>query len=68
MPLSFYLYGTAAVVVVTFVIVGLFVLRIGEAPLRPHLDLFDLAAGRIVAHPGVILFVRLIAAGLFVVT
>jgi hypothetical protein len=68
LPLSFYLYGTAVVVVVTFVIVGLFVRRIDEAPHRPRLDLLDLAAGRIVAHPGVILLLRLIAAGLFVVT
>ena len=68
LPLSFYLYGTAALVVVTFVIVVLFVRRIGEAPHRPRLDLLDLAAGRIIAHPGVILLLRLIAAGLFVVT
>ena len=68
MPLSFYLYGTAAVVVVTFVIVGLFVRRTGEAPYRRQLDLLDHAAGRIIAHPAVILLLKLVAAGLFLVT
>jgi hypothetical protein len=68
LPLSLYLYGTAAVVVVTFVIIGLFVRRLGEVPHRPRHDLLAHAAGKIVAHSGVILLLRLIAAGLFVVT
>jgi hypothetical protein len=68
LPLSLYLYGTAAVVVVTFVIIGLFVRRLGKVPHRPHHDLLAHAAGKIVAHSSVILLLRLIAAGLFVVT
>jgi hypothetical protein len=68
LPLSLYLYGTAAVVVVTFIIVGLFVRRISETPHRLRLDLLDLAVVKIVAHPGVILLLRLVAAGFFIVT
>ena len=68
LPLSLYLYGTAAVVVVTFVIVGLFVRRTGEAPYHWQLDLLGHAAGRIIAHPAVILLLKLVAAGLFLVT
>jgi hypothetical protein len=68
LPLSLYLYGTAAVVVVTFVIVGFFVRHTAEARHRPQLDLLGHAAGKIIAHPGVILLLKLVAAGLFVVT
>ncbi|MGZ5932517.1 MAG: hypothetical protein ACXWLW_10180, partial [Rhizomicrobium sp.] len=68
LPLSLYLYGTAAVVVVTFVIVGLFVRHTAEARHRPRLDLLGHAAGKIIAHPGVILLLKLVAAVLFVVT
>ena len=68
LPLSLYLYGTAAVVVVTFIIVGLLVRRIGEAPHRPRIDLLDLGAARIAAHPGTILLLRLVAVGFFVIT
>jgi hypothetical protein len=68
LPLSLYLYGTAAVVVVTFVIIGLFVRHGAEARHRPRLDLLGHAAGKIIAHPGVILLLKPVAAGLFVVT
>ena len=68
LPLSLYLYGTAAVVVVTFVIVGLFVRHTAEARHSPRLDLLGHAAGKIIAYPGVILVLKLVAAGLFVVT
>ncbi|MGB9395131.1 MAG: hypothetical protein WCB32_10130 [Pseudolabrys sp.] len=68
LPLSLYLYGTAAVVVVTFVIVGLFVRHTAEARHRPRLDLLGHAAGKIIAHPGVILLLKLVATVLFVVT
>ena len=68
LPLSLYLYGTAAVVVVTFVIVGLFVRHTAEARHSPRLDLLGHAAGKIIAYPGVILLLKLVAAGLFVVT
>ena len=68
LPLSLYLYGAAAVVVATFVIVGLFVRHTAEARHRPRRDLLGHAAGKIVAHPGVILLLKLAAAALFVVT
>jgi hypothetical protein len=68
LPLSLYLYGTAAVVVVTFAIVGFFVRHTPEERHRPRFDLLGHAAGRIIAHPGVILLLKLVAAGLFVVT
>ena len=55
LPLSLYLYGTAAVVVVTFAIVGLFVRHTAEARHHPRLDLLGHAAGKIIAYPGVIL-------------
>jgi hypothetical protein len=68
LPLYLYLYGTAAVVVVTFVLVALFVRRTGGTTRRPRLDLLGYAPGKIIAHPGVILLLKLVAAGLFVVT
>jgi hypothetical protein len=68
LPLYLYLYGTAAVVVVTFVLVALFVRRTGGTTRRPRLDLLGYAPGKIIAHPGVILLLKLLAAGLFVVT
>lgn len=68
LPLYLYLYGTAAVVVVTFVLVALFVRRTGGTTRRPRLDLVGYAPGKIIAHPGLILLLKLVAAGLFVVT
>ena len=68
LPLYLYLYGTAAVVVVTFVLVALFVRRTGGTTRRPRLDLLGYAPGKIIAHPGIILLLKLVAAGLFVVT
>jgi hypothetical protein len=65
LPLSLYLYGTAAVVVVTFVIVSLLVRRAGRRrssrDLRPHRAEFDL-------HPGAILALKLVALAVFIVT
>jgi len=68
LPLYLYLYGTAAVVVVTFVLVAFFARRTGGTGHRPRLDLLAYAPGKIIAHPGVILLLKLFAAGLFVVT
>ena len=68
LPLYLYLYGTAAVVIVTFVLVALFVRRTGGTTRRPRLDLLGYAPGKIIAHPAVILLLKLVAAGLFVVT
>ncbi|MGE5600300.1 MAG: hypothetical protein ACM3X2_02065, partial [Pseudomonadota bacterium] len=68
LPLYLYLYGTAAVVVVTFVLVAFFVRRTGGTAHRPRLDLLGYVPGKIIAHPSVILLLKLVAAGLFVVT
>jgi hypothetical protein len=68
LPLTFYLYGSAAVVVVTFIIIGLFIRDAKEPRARLRLDLFRYAPGKIIPQPGVILLLKLIAAGLFVVT
>jgi hypothetical protein len=68
LPLYLYLYGIAAVVVVTFVIVALFVRRADAARRSPRLDLSGYAAGKIIARPGAVLSLRLLAAGLFLVT
>ena len=68
LPLSLYLYGTAAVVAITFLIVGLFVRRPAEIRHRLQFDLLSHAAGKIITHPAVILLATLVAAGLFVIT
>ena len=68
LPLSLYLYGTAAVVVVTFAVVGFFVRRTSYARDYPRLDLLAHHAGRMFAHPGLVFLLKLIAVSLFVVT
>ncbi|MEX2127038.1 MAG: hypothetical protein WD871_02190 [Xanthobacteraceae bacterium] len=68
LPLSLYLYGTAAVVIVTFAVVGLFVRRTSHARDYPQFDLFAHPAGRMLAHPGLVLLLKLVALVLFVVT
>ena len=50
-PLSFYLVGTAAAVVVSFVIVGLFVREVSRAQPYPRLDLLATPPGRWIASP-----------------
>src|SRR6266702_8217858 len=52
LPLSLYLMGTAAAVVVSFVIVGLFVREVPKAQAYPHADLSATLLGRLIAHPG----------------
>ncbi|HZP68855.1 MAG TPA: hypothetical protein VFB29_02825 [Pseudolabrys sp.] len=64
LPLSLYLYGTAAVVIVTFAAVGLLVRQKTETRRRPSRHL---QAG-LAVHPGIILLLKLVATGLFVVT
>src|SRR5262249_40201344 len=48
-PLSFYLTGAAAAVVVSFVIVGLFVREAPRAHLYPRIDLIATPLGRWIA-------------------
>src|SRR5713101_7420675 len=50
-PLSFYLFGTAAAVVVTFVIVGLFVREGSRSHVPTRVDLLATPLGRLIAGP-----------------
>src|SRR6185312_16360461 len=63
LPLSLYLFGGAAVVVVSFVVVGLFVRRTPPARTLSRVDLFDYPLGKVVAALGAPL--KLIALALF---
>jgi hypothetical protein len=66
-PLSFYLAGTAAAVVVSFVIVGLFVREAPRSVTYPRVDLLAHPAGRWLAHPAVILALQLFALAVFII-
>jgi hypothetical protein len=68
LPLSLYLYGTAGAIIASGIIAGLFVRH--AVPDRSYLriDLFAHPAGRMVAHPAVIILLRLAALLLFIVT
>jgi hypothetical protein len=68
LPLSLYLYGTAAVVVLSFVVFGFFVRRGSSADDYPRLDLLAHRVGRAVVQPGLVLVVRLAALALFALT
>ena len=68
LPLSLYLFGTAAAVVLSFVIVGLFARHAPGARGYPRLDLTASALGRWIAHPAVALVLRLIAVALLILT
>jgi hypothetical protein len=71
LPLSLYLYGTAAVVVVTFALVGLSVRHVAPARGYPQLDLLALPGARAIAGriafllklASVVLFIVTVAAG-----
>ena len=67
LPLSFYLFGTAAAVVLSFVVVGLFARHAPGARGYPRLDILVHPLGRAVADL-LTLALELIAVGLFVVT
>ena len=71
-PLSFYLFGTAAAVVLTFIIVALLIREHPRAHARVHFDLLATSFGRLIAGPfpvaalkffGLIAFLVTIAAG-----
>ena len=67
-PLSFYLFGASAAVVVTFVIVGLFV----REPARPQAQMgIELHLGRfawLIANPVLIWTLRISTLGIFILT
>jgi len=68
LPLSLYLYGTAAVVVFSFVVVALFVRHAAHVRDYPRFNLLAHPAGRWIAHPALVLALKLASLGLFVVT
>jgi hypothetical protein len=68
LPLSLYLTGTAAAVVVSFVIVGLFVREAPPAQARAHADLRAARLGNWLGHPAPAAALKLAALALFVVT
>src|SRR5579859_5919756 len=68
LPLSLYLFGTAAAVVLSFVVVALFARHTPGARGYPRIDLGAYRLGRWLAHPVLRSFVKLIAAGFFILT
>jgi hypothetical protein len=69
LPLSLYLFGAAAAVVVSFIIVGLFV-RGTASPTRfdQRFDLTSLGIGRLILNPATDLVPQLVAFAIFAVT
>jgi hypothetical protein len=68
LPLSLYLFGTAAAVILSFVVVGLFARYSPGARFYPRIDLLAHPLGRWLADPVLLGLLKLIAVGLFVVT
>jgi len=68
LPLSLYLFGTAAAVVLSFVVVGLFARHTPGARGYPRIDLLAYPLGRWLANPVLLASFKLITAGLFILT
>jgi hypothetical protein len=68
LPLSFYLAGAAAAVVVSFVIVGLFVRDVSRLAPYPRADLIATPFGRWIASPTLALALKSLALAAFIVT
>jgi hypothetical protein len=67
-PLSFYLFGTAAAIVITFVLVGLFVRERPRARARAQVDLLAISFGRLLAGRAPVAAFKLFALVAFLVT
>jgi hypothetical protein len=67
LPLTLYLYGTAAVVVLSFVIAGLIIRRPAAVGSHPRFDLTAHPVGRLIAHPALLFALKLASVVLFVV-
>ena len=67
LPLSFYLFGAAATVVFSFVVVGLFVTSIPRERRYPTI-IFSGVIGRLIQNRALAWAIRSLAAGLFVIT
>ena len=68
LPLSLYLFGTAAAVILSFVVVALFARHTPGTRGYPRIDLGAYRLGRGLAHPVLVGFFKLIAAGFFILT
>src|SRR5437016_14414705 len=68
LPLSLYLFGTAAAVVLSFVVVGLFARHTPGMRGYPRIDLGAYPLGRWLAHPILTGLLKVVAAGLFILT
>jgi hypothetical protein len=68
LPLSLYLFGTAAAVVFSFVVVGLFARHSPGTRGYPRLDLAGYPLGRLIAHPALTFFLEIASVGLFILT
>jgi hypothetical protein len=68
LPLSLYLFGTAAAVILSFVVVALFAKHTPGARGYPRLDLGAYRLGRCLAHPVLRSLPKLIAVALFILT
>src|SRR4029450_126533 len=67
-PLSFYLAGVAAAVVVSFLVIGLFVQEVPRVRADPRIDLIATPLGRWIANPYLALALKLLAFAAFIVT
>ncbi len=67
-PLSFYLVGAAAAVVVSFLIVGLLVPARSRAPRPIRIDLLATPIGRLLASPALAYALKLLALAAFIIT
>jgi hypothetical protein len=68
LPLSLYLFGTAAAVVLSFVVVGLFARHAPGSRSYPRFELTAYPPGRWLSHPALAAVLKLIAAGLLILT
>jgi hypothetical protein len=68
LPLSFYLLGAAAAVILSFVVVGLFARHTPGARGYPRINLLAHPLGRWLADPILLALLKLIAAGVFILT
>ncbi|MFZ1105318.1 MAG: hypothetical protein WAN86_21115, partial [Hyphomicrobiaceae bacterium] len=64
-PLTLYLWGAAAAVVLSFAVFGLFIRRTHMAPAGKRHDLLATAFGRRIAHPGVLVALKAATLALF---
>jgi hypothetical protein len=68
LPLSLYVTGACAAIVVTFLIVGLFVREVSRAESYPRLDLNAYGLGRLCALPGPAFILKLCGLAVFIIT